>query len=75
MPLKEGRHKNLTKFKRYTMSFLDMKIQKTICWGKALTQLLPIYQSMAKNLPQLIVPKLACKQALDCVKGEGKKNR
>lgn len=72
MPLKKGRHKDLTKFKRYAMSFPDMKMQKMIRWGKALTKILPIHQRMAKNLLQLIAQKLACKQALDCVKGEGK---
>jgi len=48
--LNEGRHKDLTEFKSHVMSFTDINVavKKRICREKALTQILPVYESMAK---------------------------
>ena len=49
--LNEGRHKDLTEFKSHVMSFTYIKtfaVQKRICGNKALTQILPVYQRIAK---------------------------
>ena len=51
VPLNEGCHKDLTEFKSHVMSLTDIKTvaaQKRICGGKALTQILPVYQRIAK---------------------------
>ena len=68
VPLNEGRHKDLTEFKSHVMSFTGIKTvaaQKRICGGKALTQILPVYQRIAKvaKMSSQIVYKISAKLA------------